>query len=65
MLNIKQKQSITQQIQNGMKYIKNWIYFIFILFNKVFEFVVEQYESDSIEFEIYDEDPGKDDFIGR
>ncbi|CAF0788896.1 unnamed protein product [Rotaria sp. Silwood1] len=33
--------------------------------NEVFEFVVEQYESDSIEFEVYDEDPGKDDFIGR
>jgi len=65
MLNIKQKQSITQQIQNGMKYIKNRIYFSFILLNKVFEFVVEQRESDSIEFEIYDEDPGKDDFIGR
>ncbi len=45
--------------------LQNWIYSIFILFNKVFEFVVEQYESDSIEFEIYDEDPGKDDFIGR
>lgn len=33
--------------------------------NKVYEFVIEQYESDSIEFEVYDEDPGKDDFIGR
>lgn len=33
--------------------------------NEVFEFVVEQYESDTIEFEVYDEDPGKDDFIGR
>lgn len=32
---------------------------------QVFEFVVEQYERDSIEFEVYDEDPGKDDFIGR
>ena len=35
------------------------------MISKVFEFVVEQYESDSIEFEVYDEDPGKDDFIGR
>ncbi|CAF3816756.1 unnamed protein product [Rotaria sp. Silwood1] len=33
--------------------------------NEIFEFVVEQYESDSIEFEVYDEDLGKDDFIGR
>jgi hypothetical protein len=32
---------------------------------QVFEFVVEQSESDSVEFEVYDEDPGKDDFIGR
>ncbi|CAF0965132.1 unnamed protein product [Adineta ricciae] len=33
--------------------------------NEVCEFVVEQYESDSVEFEVFDEDPGKDDFIGR
>ncbi|CAF3620644.1 unnamed protein product [Rotaria sordida] len=33
--------------------------------NEVFEFPVEQYESDAIDFEVYDEDPGKDDFIGR
>jgi Ca2+-dependent lipid-binding protein len=33
--------------------------------NEVFEFAVEQYESDYVEFEIFDEDPGKDDFIGR
>ncbi|CAF1446604.1 unnamed protein product [Rotaria sp. Silwood1] len=33
--------------------------------NETFEFVVKQYESDSIEFEIYDQDVGKDDFIGR
>ncbi|UJR22549.1 hypothetical protein I4U23_025598 [Adineta vaga] len=33
--------------------------------NEVFEFVVEQNESDFVEFEVYDEDPGKDDFIGR
>ncbi|CAF4573725.1 unnamed protein product, partial [Rotaria sp. Silwood2] len=33
--------------------------------NEIFEFVVEQYESDSIEFEVYDEDLGKNDFIGR
>ncbi|CAF5102918.1 unnamed protein product, partial [Rotaria sp. Silwood1] len=33
--------------------------------NEIFEFVVEQYESDSIEFEVYDEDHVKDDFIGR
>jgi hypothetical protein len=38
---------------------------LFILSNKVFEFVVEQFESDAVEFEVYDEDPGKDDFIGR
>ncbi len=49
-----------------MKYIKIFIFkVILFLLNKVFEFVVEQYESDSIEFEVYDEDPGKDDFIGR
>jgi len=49
-----------------MKYIKIFIFkVILLLLNKVFEFVVEQYESDSIEFEVYDEDPGKDDFIGR
>ncbi len=34
-------------------------------FIQVFEFVVEQSQSDSVEFEVYDEDPGKDDFIGR
>lgn len=34
-------------------------------FVQVFEFVVEQYESENINFEVYDEDPGKDDFIGR
>ncbi|CAF4403022.1 unnamed protein product, partial [Rotaria sp. Silwood2] len=33
--------------------------------NEVFEFVVEQAESDAVEFEVYDEDPGKDDFLGR
>ncbi len=33
--------------------------------NEVCEFVIEQSESDSVEFEVYDEDPGKDDFIGR
>ncbi|CAF3704281.1 unnamed protein product [Rotaria sp. Silwood1] len=33
--------------------------------NEVFEFVVEQSESDAVEFEVYDEDPGKDDFLGR
>ncbi|CAF1631558.1 unnamed protein product [Rotaria magnacalcarata] len=33
--------------------------------NEVFEFAVEQYESDSVVFEVYDEDPGKDDFLGR
>ncbi|CAF4583689.1 unnamed protein product [Rotaria socialis] len=33
--------------------------------NEVFEFVVEQSESDVVQFEVYDEDPGKDDFIGR
>ncbi|UJR26520.1 hypothetical protein I4U23_007843 [Adineta vaga] len=33
--------------------------------NEVFEFGVEQYESDFVEFEVFDEDPGKDDFIGR
>ncbi|CAF1168043.1 unnamed protein product [Rotaria sordida] len=33
--------------------------------NEVFEFVIEQYESDAVEFEMYDEDPGKDDFLGR
>ncbi|CAF0743361.1 unnamed protein product [Adineta steineri] len=33
--------------------------------NEVFEFVIEQNETDSVEFEVYDEDPGKDDFIGR
>lgn len=32
---------------------------------QVFEFPVEQCESDCVEFEIFDEDPGKDDFIGR
>ncbi|CAF5200070.1 unnamed protein product, partial [Rotaria magnacalcarata] len=32
--------------------------------NQVFEFVVEQSESDVVQFEVYDEDPGKDDFIG-
>jgi hypothetical protein len=52
-----------------MKYL--WKYFFLIkleLFSfkyQVFEFVVEQSESDSVEFELYDEDPGKDDFIGR
>jgi hypothetical protein len=35
------------------------------LWYQVFEFPVEQYESDYVEFEIFDEDPGKDDFIGR
>lgn len=38
---------------------------IIVVFAQVFEFAVEQYESDTIEFEVYDEDPGKDDFIGR
>ncbi|CAF1046797.1 unnamed protein product [Adineta ricciae] len=33
--------------------------------NEVFEFVVEQSERDVVDFEIYDEDPGKDDFLGR
>ncbi|CAF3301091.1 unnamed protein product [Rotaria socialis] len=33
--------------------------------NEVFEFAVEQYESDSVVLEVYDEDPGKDDFLGR
>ena len=32
---------------------------------QVFEFPVEQCQSDCVEFEILDEDPGKDDFIGR
>jgi hypothetical protein len=36
-----------------------------VCFDKVFDFVVEQYESDKIEFDMFDEDPGKDDFIGR
>ena len=41
--------------------------FLWILYfkNKVCEFVIEQYESDSIDFEVFDEDPGKDDFLGR
>jgi hypothetical protein len=69
MLNIKQKQLTIPLIQNGMKYMHmiNSISKLFCLcfIIKVFEFVVEQYESDSVEFEIYDEDPGKDDFIGR
>jgi len=43
----------------GVRFI-NWFGFF-----KVFEFVVEQSESDTIDFEIFDEDPGKDDFIGR
>lgn len=34
-------------------------------FFEVFEFAVEQYESDHVNFEVFDEDPGKDDFIGR
>jgi hypothetical protein len=38
---------------------------IFLFKYKVFEFVVEQSESDSVEFEVYDEDPGSDDFIGK
>jgi len=42
-----------------------WIYLLFYFQIKVFEFVVEQYQSDSIDFEVFDEDPGKDDFIGR
>ncbi|CAF1149216.1 unnamed protein product [Adineta steineri] len=33
--------------------------------NEVFEFVVEHYETDFIQFEVFDEDPGADDFIGR
>jgi hypothetical protein len=33
--------------------------------NQVFEFPVEQYQSDSVDFEVFDEDPGSDDFIGR
>ncbi len=37
----------------------------FHLYYQVFEFPVEQYESDNVEFEVFDEDPGKDDFIGR
>ncbi len=40
-------------------------YSYFVLQCKVFEFVTEQSESDSVEFEVYDEDPGKDDFLGR
>lgn len=45
-----------------------FLMFVFIdwfRFCKVFEFVVEQSESDTIDFEVFDEDPGKDDFIGR
>jgi hypothetical protein len=37
----------------------------FHLCYQVFEFAVEQYQSDNVEFEVFDEDPGKDDFIGR
>ncbi|CAF3589922.1 unnamed protein product [Rotaria sp. Silwood1] len=33
--------------------------------NEVFDFVVEQYTNDSIQFEVYDKDSLKDDFIGR
>ncbi len=47
-----------------MKYFFNFIERISFEY-KVFEFVVEQSATDSVEFEVYDEDPGKDDFLGR
>jgi len=40
-------------------------YSYFVLQCKVFEFVTEQSETDSIEFEVYDEDTVEDDFLGR
>ena len=48
-----------------MKYVREYDDWKKRHFVQVFEFAVEQYESDYVKFEVYDEDPGKDDFIGR
>ena len=48
-----------------MKYVRESAMICEGFFLQVFEYVVEQYEGEYVKFEVYDEDPGKDDFIGR